>query len=102
MSLLPKEIEEILPPLYSTENENDPIVHVRFYHPFTNPKWEWFLTEYSKEEKLCFGLVSGNVDAELGYFSLFELETIENIQRVLDFKPKRLSKIHEERIQSSI
>ena len=49
MVLLPKEIEEKLPPLYSTENiaTKDKIVKIKFFTPDSN--WSWYVVEYDKE-----------------------------------------------------
>jgi len=77
MELLPKKIEETLPKLYETENikiENK-ILHIRYISIFSN--WEWYLTEYDKEQKLAFGYVKG-FENEWGYFSLQEFEEINN------------------------
>jgi hypothetical protein len=42
MKLLTKEIRQQLPRLYATENEEDPIVHVKFFSPWLN--WTWYAT----------------------------------------------------------
>jgi hypothetical protein len=53
MVLLPKEIEEKLPPLYSTENipAKDKIVKIKFFSPDAN--WSWFVVEYKDILWLC-------------------------------------------------
>ena len=71
--LLPDEIARTIPPLYSTENEKDPIVRVKFFTP--DSSWTWFVTEFDPDERQCFGLVIG-LERELGYFSLDELEEV--------------------------
>ena len=71
MKLIPKSIK--IPKLGDTEHIEDPIVCIKLFHPCSN--WSWYITEYSEEERLCFGLVVGH-EAELGYFSLVELEEL--------------------------
>ena len=94
MKLLTQEIRERLPPLYSTQTQEDPVAFVRYFHP--QSKWVWVATEYSPEEKLFFGLVIG-FERELGYFSLEELESIGRdgkllpVERDLYFTPTPLS-----------
>lgn len=92
--LLPGDIAAKLPPLYATENINDPTVHVKFFTPDTS--WTWYVTEYDPEQRLCFGYVIG-LDRELGYFSLEELEEVRGphglpIERDLYFQPCPLSR----------
>lgn len=82
-----------IPPLYAHENESDPIAHIKLFTPDSN--WTWYVTEYSKEENLCFGLVVGH-ERELGYFSIDELKAVRGplglrIERDLYFTPERLS-----------
>ena len=45
--LLPKEIREQLPLLYSQEHEKDPMVYVKFFHP--NSHWTWYATEFDPD-----------------------------------------------------
>lgn len=96
MKLLTKELREKLPPLYATEDEKDPLLVCKFFHPRSN--WTWYAIEFDGED-LFFGLVEGHV-AELGYFSLRELESFRDawglgIERDLHFKPVRLSEVLE-------
>jgi Protein of unknown function (DUF2958) len=91
--LLPEVIAATLPALYATENDADPTVHVKFFTP--DSSWSWLMTEYSPEERRGFGLVIG-FEAELGYFSLDEMEKVRGplglaIERDLDWKPQPLS-----------
>jgi hypothetical protein len=93
MELLPKEIADQLPALYSQEEQGDQaIAHVKFFTPWTS--WTWFVSEYDPNERLCFGVVVGH-EREFGYFSLDELEEIRGpgglqIERDLYWKPKPL------------
>lgn len=93
MKLLTKEILKTLPALYSNENNPDPMVRVKFFHPVSN--WTWYATEYDGKD-LFFGLVDGH-EKELGYFSLSELESVKvrglGIERDMYFIPCKLSEI---------
>jgi hypothetical protein len=92
--LLPDDIARTIPPLYATENIDDPLVRVKFFTP--DSSWTWFVTEFSPEQRLCFGMVHG-LEKELGYFTLDELEAARGplglpIERDLSFEPCPLSK----------
>lgn len=91
---MPAEIVDTIPPLYATENQPDPIVHVKLFTP--DSSWTWLVTEYDPEQRLCFGLVIGH-DREPGYFSLKELETVRGplglpVERDLHWTPTPLSR----------
>lgn len=93
-NLLPESVAATLPRLYATENDEDPIVRVKFFTP--DSSWTWYVTEFDPNERLCFGLVDG-LECELGYFSLDELESAKGplglpIERDLHWTPKPLSK----------
>jgi len=104
MKLLPKEIREILPPLYSQDGKGGKaVVYVKYFTPSSS--WTWFATEgesvlddSGKEVDFkFFGLVEGH-EKELGYFVLSELEEVRGpmglpIERDLHFKPKTLEEI---------
>lgn len=99
MVLLPKKLEETLPPLYETENiaTNDKIVKIKFFTPDNN--WSWYIVEYDKEEKIFFGYVKG-IYPEWGYFALQEIEKVRGplglkIERDLSFKPTKFKNIKE-------
>ena len=94
MKLMTKEILNRIPALYAQEEATDPIVHVKFFAPWTN--WTWYATEYDPEERIFFGRVDG-FESELGNFSLDELESVDGplglkIERDAHFGPKALSK----------
>jgi DUF2958 family protein len=94
--------------LYSTEDQKDPMVWVKFFTP--DAQWTWYVTEGSRVDEdgyydtekdkvdfLFFGYVIG-IDSELGYFSLSELERVREafglpVERDLYFQPTRLSTI---------
>ncbi len=96
MELLPEELRQQLPPLYSQENEKDPMVLVKFFHPLAN--MAWYAIEGSPEEDdfIFFGWVHSD-SSELGYFSLNEMQAVEvmglGIERDLLFTPMRLSEV---------
>ena len=96
MKLITKELEKIIPDLYSQEDEKDPMVYIKYFSILNH--WSWYATEYSREKKLFFGYVVGDFP-EWGYFSLDEFEDINKaksfpaIERDLWFKPVRFSQI---------
>lgn len=90
MMLLTKEIEKKLPKLYATEGvpKAEKVAQVKFFTPRSN--WTWYGVEYDPDERVFFGLVEG-FEAEMGYFSLDELESLGTmIERDRWFKPTRL------------
>ena len=97
MKLLTKEIRQRLPGLYTTENEKDPVVQVKFFAPSMN--WTWYVTEFDGDDVL-FGRVEG-FEREWGYFNLSELESLRGpggvpaVERDLHFKPTRITGLTE-------
>jgi len=94
MKLLTKEVLSKLPPLYSQENEKDPMVICKFFYP--DFSWTWYAIEFDGTDQF-FGLVDGD-EKELGYFSLSELLSNRGklglpIERDRFFKLCRLSEI---------
>ena len=92
MELLPKELREQLPPLYSQEYEADPLVICKFFTP--DSSWTWYALEFDGHD-MFFGLVIG-FEEELGYFLLSELTQAHGpfglpIERDIHFQPTRLS-----------
>jgi hypothetical protein len=92
--LLPEAVRLQLPPLYSQEHEQDPLVVVKFFHP--NSYWTWYAYEFDGLDTF-FGWVCGDYP-ELGYFTLHELEEFEDplhvgIERDEHFTPMRLSEV---------
>lgn len=96
MKLLTKELLKKLPPLYSQEKVEDPMVIVKFFHPCSN--WTWYGIEYNPDTREFYGYVIGH-EKELGYFSLDELQSIRimglGVERDLYFDPTPLSVIKE-------
>ena len=96
MKLITPEFEEIMKnyPLYSQQNESDPVIAAKFFDPCGAATW--WITEYNPIEKIAFGYVTGLVEDEFGYISLEELESIKRpfgltIERDLYFEAKLLS-----------
>jgi len=94
--LIPDNLIITIPNLYSTEDEEDPICHIKLFTPDAN--WTWYINELSIDDNdTCFGYVVG-LERELGYFSLSEIEAIRGhlnipVERDLSFTPTRLSKV---------
>ena len=94
MELIPKDIKHIIPPLYATEELNDPTVHLKLFID----GWTWYIIEFSIDNDICFGYVVSPFASELGYFSLLEIQEIKSslgigVERDLYFKPTKLSMI---------
>ena len=96
MKLLTKKDLENLPALYSTEDQKDPIVQVKLFHPLGQAAW--YLTEFDGED-LAFGFCIIQ-ESELGYVSMQELKDLNigglKIERDTSFTPKKLSEIKKE------
>ncbi len=86
---MPDEVAKAIPPLYATQQEDDPITRLKLFTP--DSSFTWFVLEYDPNDRLGFGLVVGQ-ERELGYFSLDELESIRGplglpIERDLYWNP---------------
>src|SRR5256886_15748561 len=84
----------MLPPLYSQEYEEDPLVICKFFTPDSN--WTFYTLEFDGED-LFFGWVVG-FEKELGYFRLSELAQARGpfglrLARDLHFSPTKLSEV---------
>ncbi len=94
--LIPDDLISTIPDLYSTEDEEDPICHIKLFTPDAN--WTWYITELSVSDgDTGFGYVVG-LESELGYFSLSEIEAVRGhlglpVERDLGFTPTRLSEV---------
>jgi hypothetical protein len=75
MMLLTKEIRKMLPPLYTNESKSpeETKVVVKFFNPYGSGTW--YITEFDGEDTF-FGLCCIH-EAELGYVSLKELESLK-------------------------
>ena len=89
-------LRELMPPLYANEALGlAALALIKFFTPDTN--WTWYASEFSTEENIFFGLVSG-FEVELGYFALSELEEARGplgfpIERDIYYKPKTLEEL---------
>jgi len=97
MRLMTEELKKKIPPLYSQENAEDPIVYAKYFTP--DSYWTWYVLEFDGKDTF-FGYVDG-IYPELGYFSLSELEKIRGplglkVERDLYWKPKPLSEVKKE------
>lgn len=96
MTLIPQSLLHTIPDLYETEEVLDPICYVKLFLPTAH--WTWYITEISKQDyDICFGYVIG-IERELGYFSIRELQSLEQslgvrVERDTAFTPTPLSKI---------
>ena len=109
--LLPQEVRDKLPPLYSQEALGlQALAIVKLFSPYND--WTWYASEGSsidadgyydadkpKVDFLLFGLVAGH-EVELGYFSLSELETVHRnglplVERDLYWQPNTLRNLME-------
>lgn len=94
MKLLTKELREQLPPLYASEQVEDPVVVCKFFYPDFH--WTWYAIEFDGKDTF-FGYVAGDFP-ELGYFTLSELEATRGalgcpIERDMFFAPQPLSEV---------
>ena len=91
-----------VPSLYTTENDNDPIVKIHFINP--NGRGDWFVTEGKEESNgdwTFFGFVRSVLTPmydELGYFTLNELES-NNMILDSEWKEKPLSQAKQDAIK---
>src|SRR5947207_2799395 len=94
MKLLTEELRRQLPPLYSQEHVDDPMVICKFFFPDFH--WTWYAVEFDGKNTF-FGFVAGDVP-ELEYFTLSELTNSRGkfgcpVERDLYFTPKPLSEV---------
>lgn len=94
--LIPIALRDTIPNLYESEEQKDPLCHIKLFTPDAN--WTWYVIEFSKANRdICYGYVQG-LENELGYFSLNELRSIKgslglSVECDLLFEPTVLSKI---------
>ena len=99
MKLLTEEIKKTLPPLYSQENETDPLAHIKYFTPDSG--WSWYVLEGQKQEDgdwLFFAKVVSPIvpEGEIGYVCLSQLKEIRGslglpVERDLWFKATPIS-----------
>ncbi len=92
--------DHLIPKLYSTEEDSNPLCRIKLFTPDAN--WTWYIIEIDEAEELCFGYVVG-MEAELGYFTMSEIKSLRGglglpVERDLSFTPLCLNdvtKLHE-------
>lgn len=82
----------ILPGLYETHFDRDPVAWVKLFTPWM--ECSWYVIEFDGHDRF-FGFFRG-LEADLGYFSLKDLKRIrtwggQTVERAPDFEPTRLS-----------
>ena len=96
MELLTKELERRFAAVGRQEALADKaIVVAKYFTPGCH--WTWYATEYDPETRQFFGLVDG-FEAELGYFSLDEMEAVASplglpMERDLHWKEVTLDEV---------
>jgi hypothetical protein len=94
--LLADNDKDILPALYSTENDSDPMMQVMVQN-FYRPQMFYLLSELDPETNTAFGYADlGYGEGELGYIDINEIEGIEHRFAVFSvyraYSPEPLSK----------
>ena len=62
-----------IPKIYDQQKSDNPKVYARYF--IYNSDWEWLILEYSKLQKLFFGLILP--ENKLAYFTVEELQKVE-------------------------
>jgi hypothetical protein len=102
MQLLTKCDRKMLPKLYAQENNPNAKAYIKFFDPVGSATW--YASEFDGED-LFFGFVDlglGPGCAELGYFSLKELQSLKcgglrlGIERDILFTPTLLTELIEQ------
>lgn len=93
--LMPAAIRAKIPPIRGQESEDDPIVWVKYFSPYTNALW--LVTEFDGSDEMFGWADLGMGGGELGYISLSELEGLERrglplVERDTSWRPMPLSK----------
>ena len=96
MKLITKALEERFEKIGDQSQTTNPIIVAKFFNPCGSATW--YATEYDKENKICFGYVTGMAFDEWGTFSIEELESIKlplglGIERDIHFKETRFKEI---------
>ena len=99
MKLLTEDLRNVLPRLYSQQEEADPMVYAKFFTP--DSSWTWYVTEGEPDgdDFRFFGYVRG-LEEEWGYFLLSELESVRGplnlpVERDLYFHPGQFTDVVE-------
>jgi len=62
-----------IPKIYDQQRSDNPKVYARYF--IDNSDWEWLILEYSKLQRLFFGLILP--ENKLTYFTIEELQKVE-------------------------
>jgi hypothetical protein len=94
ISLIPPEIAREIPKLNATQEQPDPVAHVKFFTRWTD--WAWFIIEFDGSDQ-CFALVHG-FEVELGHVSLQEIQSVRGpggllVERDPYFLPSVISRL---------
>lgn len=74
---IPQALLSTIPNLYDTQDQENPLCHVKLFTPDGN--WTWFIIELFKDDMdTCYGYVQG-LENELGYFSLKEIGGVRGL-----------------------
>jgi hypothetical protein len=97
MPLLTDELKARLPPVYSQEGADEPIVCARYFLPETSRAWYVIEGERQGDDFLFFGFVFGEKD-EFAYFLLSDLESLRGafglaVERDENFKEGKLTDV---------
>lgn len=88
-----------IPKIYDQQRSNNPKVYARYF--IDDSDWEWLILEYSKLQRLFFGLILP--DNKLTYFTVEELQKVEleygvKVELDTNFKIIDLKEIKNERV----
>ena len=88
-----------IPKIYDQQRSDNPKVYARYF--IDNSDWEWLVLEYSKLQRLFFGLILP--ENKLTYFTVEELQKVEleygvKVELDTNFKIIDLKEIKNERV----
>lgn len=102
MKLMTKTLEDRFAEIGDQSKSLDPIIVAKFFNPCGS--MTWYASEYDKENRICFGYVTGISFPEWGTFSIEELESLKlpfglGIERDIHFKEIRFNALVKEQQQ---
>lgn len=88
-----------IPKIYEQQRSSNLKIYARYF--VANSDWEWLVLEYSKLQRLFFGLILP--EEQLVYFTVEELQKVQfdygvTIELDLDFKPTNLKEFLKGRV----
>ena len=88
-----------IPKIYDQQRSNNPKVYARYF--IDDSDWEWLVLEYSKLQRLFFGLILP--ENKLTYFTVEELQKVEleygvKVELDTNYKIIDLKEIKNERV----